>query len=235
MRRPRRPNSPSPRETPEAETPEPTAPPAAEAAVSISQKLFRSWKNVIGGIEYQIVVEVVNTGGAYADISTSGQSFTVYEKSGSVLETGSFTYAFPQVIGPNEKGYFVESGYFDDGTNIKNVGKMDPSISFSEADGPRDAYAVSKIKITQESYGSGLQVSGIVKNASTEDASMGMVGVIFFDGTGKILGALYDNTGISTLRAGQSKGFKTSYPGTPPLKPTQIKKWKAFAYDFSFF
>ncbi len=44
---------------------------------------------------------------------------------------------------------------------------------------------------------------------------------------------LYENT-MGALAAGQSKGFKTEYPGTPPLAPTAVKSFKAFAYDFSF-
>jgi hypothetical protein len=222
-------------EVPAAVTPEPSAAAPAEPVVEITQKFFRNWKNIIGSIEFQIVLEVKNTGGGYANISRGDRSYTIYLKDGTVLATGDFTYAFPQVLGPGATGYFVDTGSFDTGTKSTDVGALEPSVSFGSADGPHDAYAVSKVTVGAESYGSGLQVSGVVKNTSSADASMGIVGVVFFDGAGKILGALYDNTGISDLRAGQSKGFKTSYPGTPPLKPTQVKSTKSFAFDYSFF
>ncbi len=85
-----------------------------------------------------------------------------------------------------------------------------------------------------EDFGSGLQVSGVVKNTGTSDGTQGLVGVIAFDGSGNILGALIDNTDLGALRAGQSKGFKTSYPESPPLKPTQVKSYRTFAFDFAF-
>jgi hypothetical protein len=225
--------------TPAAPTAGPTTAPTpaaqTEPAVSTSQTLFRSWKNSINMIEYQIVIEVTNTGGGFAKLTSGDQSFTVYAKDDSVLATGDFSYAFPQVIGAGEKGYYVASGYFDKGTTLAGVGRLEPSLSFGTASGPAVAYEVTKVKVTQESYGTGLQVAGVVKNTSAEDASMGLVGVVMFDGAGKMLGALYDNTDMMGLRAGQAKGFKTTYPGTPPLKPTQVKATKAFAFDYSFF
>lgn len=217
-------------------TPEPTPAPPDEADVNITQEMMKTWKNSIDTIQFQIVIEVTNSGKGYTDLNSSDRSYTIYAKDDSVLETGDFTYTFPQILGPGETGYYIETGYFDDEVkSTKIVGKMEPSITFGEASGPADAYKVSKIKITGESYGDGLQVSGTVQNTTTEDATSGVVGVVFFDGSGALLGGLLDNTGISDLRAGQTKGFKTTYPGTAPLKPTQVKSHKAYAYDISYF
>ena len=51
--------------------------------------------------------------------------------------------------------------------------------------------------------------------------------------TGEILGAVYDNTSMVTIQAGQSRGFEALYPPTPPIAPADVKSWKAYAFDFA--
>lgn len=216
-----------------------TVPPAAvtsnsAALVKTTQQFFRTWVDSIGSAHYEIVIEVTNTGGGYASLNAADESYTVYATDGTVLQTGTFTYQFPQVIGPGQSGYFVDSGVLPSGTKLKNVGKMDPSLNFGQADGPTDAYAITKVRISQDDFGTGLQASGVVTNSTSTAATDAIVGVIFFDGSGKIIGALYDNSGLGILQVGQAKGFKTSFPGTPPLTPSQVKKWIAFAFDDGF-
>ena len=211
----------------------PTAVPEAIATVVITRTFMKAWGDGFGGVDYEIVVEVQNTGTAPASISGS-DDYTIYDKSGAVLETGNFTYALPQVVAPNELGYFIDGGSFDEGTKLTSVGKAEPSINYSQVEEVPARFGISKVRVTREPYGSGLQVSGVVKNTGTETATDTTLGIVFFDGTGHIIGGLIDNT-VGTIAAGQSKGFKTDYPGTPPLSPTQVKSFKAFAYDYSFF
>jgi hypothetical protein len=219
-------------------TPDPTVlvtqPPALVATVEVTHTFMKPWKDSIGSIEYEIVVEVQNTGTAPAEISSGSNDYTIYDTSGGVLDTGSFLYAMPQVLLPGDFGYYVDSGFFDDGTALKSVGKAEPSVQYSEATETPGVFEVTKVKVAKEAYGTGLQVSGVVKNAGTEAATQPFVGVILFDGSGNVLGALYENS-LENLAAGQSKGFKSSYPGTPPLTVTQVKSFKTFGYDFDFF
>jgi hypothetical protein len=219
-----------------ASTPQPTAMPTPEskADVVITHQLLKAWKDSISYVHYEVVVEVQNVGTAPADVATSDDSYTIFAKDGTVLETGHFTYVFPQVIRPGEFAYYVDGSIFDQGTLTDQVGKLDPSVSFGEADSPQTLFKVSSVKITQQPYGSGLQVSGVVTNSTSEDAAQPLVGVIFFNAKGAIIGALYENS-LDTLRAGKSLGFKTSYPGTSPLKPSSVAKFKTFAFDYSFF
>jgi hypothetical protein len=203
--------------------------------VAITQTYFKSWVDSIDYVNYEIVIEVNNTGGTAANIHSGDQSYTILGADGSVLETGNFTYSFPEVVAPGEFGYYIVGGVFGKGTKVADVGKLQPSLSFADADKTPTPWEISAVKVTQEDYGNGLQVSGLVKDADTADATMGMVGVVFFDANGQLIGGLYDNTGVMSIRAGQSKGFKTSYPGTAPMKPSTVKTWKAFGFDFSFF
>ena len=84
-----------------------------------------------------------------------------------------------------------------------------------------------------EPYGSGLQVSAVATNATGQDAADASAGFIFLDGSGHIVGALYDNT-VDRIPAGKSKGVETSYPGTVPLSPSAVKKTVAIGFDNAF-
>ena len=210
-----------------------TLPPKVEADVAITQQFFKAWTNSIGDVQYQIIVEVKNNGNGPADISSGSNDYTVYDTDDAVLETGTFSYAFPQILAPGATGYYVDSGYLDD-VKLRNVGEADPDLHYGDTDESTHLFPVSKVRVSAEPYGDGLQVSGIVKNDSSTDADEPIVGVIFFNANEKIIGALYENT-LGQLDSGDQKGFKTTYPGTPPLKASSVAGYKAIAYNYEYF
>jgi hypothetical protein len=222
--------------TPEGVTPEPveaTASPTPAAAASnakITQTFFKVWATDYGTY-YQGIVEIENTGGGAADIG-GGQDYTIFDKDGGVLVTDSFTYAFPRAIGPGQKGYLINTGTFDKGVKTGDVGQFDTSaLQFSDrADGPTVLFKVSNVKVQQVSYGVGLQTSGVITNTTATNATEVIAGAVFFDSQGKIIGGLYANN-VGNVAAGKLKGYKTSYPGTPPLEPAMVKKTVVIAFE----
>jgi hypothetical protein len=216
-------------------TEQPTQAAQADAKVGVVRTYFKSWDDGIGYIQYQVVFEVKNTGGQNADIHSGDQSFTIFAADGSVLETGSFNYMFPQVLKPGELGYYIGGSMFDKGTKLADVGKIEPSLSYKATDKEQVAWDISNLKVAKEGLFGGIEVSGVAKNTGTEDATLGVVGVVLFDANGEILGGVVDNVTCMDLRAGASKGFKSSYPGTPPMDPAKVKTTKAFGLSYFFF
>jgi hypothetical protein len=215
-------------------TTRPTPTPNDEPEVTIVRTFFETWKDSIDYVHYQTIVEVENTGASPADLDDGDHDFAIYDKDGAVLTTGRFSYAFPQVLQAGELGYYIDSGIFDEGTDRSTIGKIElESMEFGLEAPEADVYDVAKVRVTQEPFGDGLQVTGVITNTSTTDAESVRVAVVFFDANGNIIGALYDNT-VDGIPAGKSKAFKTSYPGTPPMKPSAVKSFKAFAYDYTF-
>lgn len=206
-----------------------------DAKVGVTRTLFKSWDDGIGYIHYQVVFEVKNTGGKNADIHSGDQSFTIFAADGSVLETGSFNYMFPQVLKPGELGYYIGGSMFDKGTKLADVGKIEPSLSYKATDKEQVAWDITNLKVAKDSLFGGIEVSGVAKNTGTEDATMGVVGVVLFDASGEIVGGVVDNTTCMELRAGASKGFKSQYPGTPPMDPAKVKTTKAFGLSYFYF
>jgi len=183
------------------------------------------------GLMYELVVEVQNQGAGYARIDEPTNFFTVFGTSGQVLAGRAFVYVFPAVIGPGEYGYLVEGGEtYPTGTTVEEIGKVETGITARDAPGPAAAYAVSGVRVS-DNYGTA--VNGAVKNTTSGDATDGVVGIVLFGATGEILGAVYDNTSIVTIQAGQSRGFEALYPPTPPIAPADVKSWKAYAFDFA--
>jgi hypothetical protein len=217
--------------TPEPATPAPTAAAATEPV--ITNRFFKVWTDSISYAHYEAIIEVSNGTANPVDIGGGSQDFTIYAKDGTVLSTGSFSYAFPKVVAPGEKGYLISSSTFDQGVKAKTVGKFEESLSWSEGTEATPVFKVSAVKVSQESYGSGLQVSAVVTNTTGTDATMAVAGFVFFDGSGHIIGGLYDNM-VGNVFAGKSKGVKTSYPGTPPLKPSAVKKTFSCAFNDTF-
>ena len=209
--------------------------PSGGSKVGTTNTFFKSWADDIGYVHYMIVIEVKNTGGKPADIHSGDQSYTILATDGTVLQTGNFSYSFPQVLAPGQLGYYIEGGQFDQGTKLANVGKLQPSLSYSDSDKTPTPWEFSSVKVATDSLFGGAEVSGIVKNTDTTDATMGTVGVVLFDASGNIMGGVVDNTDVMDLRAGQSKGFKTSYPQTPKIDPAAVKSFKTFGLDYSFF
>lgn len=209
---------------------------AGDAKVETVRTFFKSWADPnYGTLNYQIVIEVKNTGGKPANIHSGDQSFTILATDGSVLETGNLGYSFPQVLNPGELGYYIGGAQYDQGTKLATVGKLQPSLSYSNADNAAAPWEFSNVKVAKDELFGGAEVSGIVKNTGSTDATMGTVGVVLFDANSNILAGVVDNVNVMTLKAGQSKGFKTSYPPTPPIDPSTVKSFKTFGLDYSFF
>lgn len=207
---------------------------ASGSKVGSTGTFFKSWDDGVGHIHYEIVIEVKNTGGKPANIRSGHQSYTILATAGTVLETGTFNYMFPKVLAPGELGYYIDGSTFQKGTKLASVGPLQFSLSFSDAGTVPKPWVFSSIKVAKDSVYGGAEVSGIVKNTNSADATLGTVGVVLFDANGNILGGVVDKSDVMNLRAGQSKGFKTSYPGTPPLNPSAVKSFKTFGLDYSF-
>ena len=211
------------------------APAAAGSKAGIVRTYFKSWADSIGYVHYLIVIEVKNTGGKVANIHSGDQSYTIQGKDGSVLETSTFNYSFPQAVSPGDFGYYIGGGEYSQGTKAADVGDLTPSLSYQDADSAPAAWEFSNLKFAKDSLFEGIEASGMVKNSGDKDATMGTVGCVLFAANGDILGGVVDNSSVMGLRAGQSKGFKTSYPGTPKLDPATIKTSKCFGQDYLFF
>jgi microcompartment protein CcmK/EutM len=206
-------------------TPEPEPTQAGEASVQIVRTTLVRWIDVLGDANVQVVVEVKNTGAGWADMYTSSD-LTLFAQDGSVTTTGTIYYGFPRYLAPGDTGYLLDDES-ETGGKVTDYAKADVSVQFTSVDGPGVVLKISNTKIKTGYFGDGVDVTGLVKNTSTDAVGSAVVAAILFDSTGKSIG--YNWVIVDNIGAGQSKGFVLS--GQRDLKLSSVSKAILYAYS----
>jgi hypothetical protein len=202
----------------EATTPEPTS--GATQDDPIVHAIKRSYG---GGIWVQIVVPVTNVGTTWIDIDSSQPDYTIYDKGGGVLGTGTFTYAYPTFLGPGQTGYLADTASID-GAKTTEVGKVETTATYQEvAQDDAVILTTAHVKNRNGTYGDNPTSTGTITNTSTTSAESAHVGAFYFDGSGRLLGFSSTNL-IENLGANKTKGFETLAEYGPPFTISAIKK-----------
>ena len=116
-------------------------------------------------------------------------------------------------------------------TSPEQVGTIEPDVTVAESETGGLELDVSDLTWTGTQDGDSVLLTGTVSNPSRDQVTNGVVGVIFFDGAGAVVGALYDNIQAGKLAPGETRTFQTRYPGTGPLDPESIASVRAFAFE----
>jgi hypothetical protein len=225
--------------TPTASPPPPTVvpsrPPTSTSAPSqpppaVTVAVSRAWQDSLGLVEAHIVVEVLNEGLTRIRIRASQSSYVVRGDDGRSLANGHFAYAFPSSIGPGERAYLIETAQLAF-VSPEQVDRIEPDVQIAASTAREPELEVSDLSWTGTPNGDTLSLSGMVTNPSRTEVTNGVVGVIFLDAAGAIVGGLYDNVQVGKLAPGETRKFQTKYPGTGPLDPTAVASVRAFAYE----
>ena len=160
------------------------------------------WIDAINDAAVQVIVEVRNSGGSWADLSAS-QDYTLFAKDGSVTTTGSLT-AYPEIIGPGQTGYLLDETS-EDGGKVSDFNRADVSIDFSDAAGPGPTLTFGTVKTKVGYFGDGVDVTGTITNKSTDTIDSIAVAAVLFDSSKQPIG--YNWNYVEKLGPGKLKGF----------------------------
>jgi hypothetical protein len=214
--------------TPNVQTPEPT--PNVEPTANLDANVVKVSETIIpwqssGYAQSNVIVELKNIGSGWAEMGSG--DFTIYAKNGDVLDTGSFTYAYPRYLAPGQTGYLATQTISGD-YKVKDIGRVEANGSFNTvAEADTIVLKTAKTKNSKEQYGDGGYITtGIVTNPTTDKISSAYVGAFYLDANGKPLGFSYTNL-VENLQAGQTKGYKT-VGGSAPIKK-KVAKTVVFA------
>lgn len=214
--------------TPSVETVAPTIEPtpAPRADVSVVREVIIPWEVSSSLVRWNIIVEVRNRGTGWAQIVARSSDFTIFARNGDVLDTGSFSYAFPRYLAPGQTGYIAQDS-ISDSFKLSEVGRLETSTSWIQAD-KADVVVLktSKIRNSRDSYDGSYTTSGTVTNPGTQRLASVHVGAFYLDAKGKPLGFSWTDV-VENLGPGQSKGFKT-VSDLPPIR-TKVAKTVVFA------
>jgi hypothetical protein len=195
-----------------------TTPPAvssAQDAIEVGRAELRAWHGSLGELRLQVIVAVRNTGSSWARLTRSASSYEVYDSSHRQVAGGVFTAALPEVIGPGETAYLVD-------TLSLAFGKPTDFVSSSTRVETATATQLNeRLTVTSISLSTGadqsLRARGEVRNDGDAPARSIVAGVVVLDQSGRPLAAVYDLTDTGELAPGATVGFDTEYPGAPPV------------------
>jgi hypothetical protein len=193
--------------------------------------LVFAWKSYEGSsyTSYQVIVELTNSGTGWAQLSPFNSDYTILDPSGGVVTTGSFTYAYPEYLGPGQVGYLIEDSV-EDNVPVANFASVDASARYDVVDAPGATFTFSGLTWKKDSIGSGLVATGfLVADRDVRDAS---VGVVCLNADGAPIGATTTNL-VQNVTSGAKKGFETIQE-TPPLKASACASTVGFAQDTGF-
>ncbi len=217
---------------------EPSAPassaPQGDANVQIVKTNVFAWPSSYGGGSVEVVVEVLNSGAGVAKLGgVNSETWTLYAKDGSVLDTGDLT-PMPQYLAPGATGYLGGWTNVNDSATFATIGKADASVTFGKETAlPAETLTTAKVKVSPDGFKVWLEATGTITNSGSQATSFGVIGVVLLDASGQPVGWLEDNTAPMGLLPSQTKGFKTGGTFVPASVAAKVKSVKVFAYDLS--
>jgi hypothetical protein len=191
-----------------------------------------AWKSFEGSdfVSYQVILELHNAGNGWAEISPFNSDYTVLNGDGGVVATGSFTYAYPEFLGPDETGYLIEDSA-QDGVAVADFVSVDVAGRYDDSRPPAVTFEVADVTWRAEEFSDGLTATGFV-TATGGDVSDLALAVLCIGDDGTPLGATTTNL-IQNVTDGVRKGFET-VTETPPLSASQCAQTLGFAEDTGF-
>jgi hypothetical protein len=190
-----------------------------------------TWRGAFGELRLQVIVKVRNGGPSWVRLTRSASSYDVHDRAHRIVASGIFTVALPEVIGPGETAYLVDTlslafGKPGDFVSSKAVVRAAP------AEPPGVRLSVTSVAISTGADQS-LRAVGQVRNDGTVTARSIIAGVIVLDRDGRPLAAVYDLTDTGVLEPGETIRFDTEYPGAPPIGPQSVARIIGYGFTTS--
>lgn len=187
-----------------------TAPSSQNAGVAyeISDVIYEINDSAISAEKrLSAIIEITNTGDVPIYLDDCILDFE--DDDGHLLQTFDFVNAVPAVVQPGDKGYFYTNAgnKFDSDVSFENGCNLVPDLTIKEATGTMKSYEVVDTSIYNNNYGS-VGCKGRVVNETDKEISLLSVGIVYYDGEGKVLGI--SNTSLINVKADGKTSFDDS-------------------------
>jgi hypothetical protein len=204
-------------------------PPSGRPVVRTGAPAILTWTGVFGESRIQVIVPVRNTGTGWVRLPRAASSYRLLDDRRRELDGGVFSATLPEVLGPGETGYLVDtlSASFSD---PRAIATTRVSLGSAPTDRPASGLTVSDLELSSGASG-GLRAVGQVRNDGDESVPTALVGVVVLDGDDRPAGAVYDLTDVTDLGPGSVACFDTDYPGAPPLDDPDAYTAVGFAFS----
>jgi hypothetical protein len=220
--------SPSEDNTEDLSSPDPSPSDDVTGSATQGTPIVHAWRPQYSDYtSLEVIVPITNSGSSWVEISGFDSDYTVYDKKGNVVSTGSFSYAYPRFLAPGKTGYLAEQTSTQD-VKPKQVGKVEADAYFTDvSEDDTIKLSVSKLRTRSGDFGDGLSTTGTVTNESDENVDSAVIGAFYLDGNGSVLAYSYTNL-VDNLRPHKTKGFDTLGGGNP-VSRSKVKKVVVYA------
>jgi hypothetical protein len=208
----------------------PTPIPSGPGVVTATDEQLRVWTDALGEVRAQVVIVGTNTGGEPVVVEESASRWSVLDPAGTTVASGRFARSIPAVVAPGGSVVLVEtlSATLADAAELAT---LEAQVVTRPA-GEEAAGSVVTLDVSDVAWEAGpdgaIAVTGRVRNDGDASVSDVQVAVVLRDSDGAVLAAAYD-VSIDALDAGETREFTTSYPGTPPIEPSEVVSAEAVA------
>jgi len=212
-------------------TPTPTTRPTPEPQPTANAEkgdTFIRLREDNGYVRGQIILEVINTGGTWVEMSPFQSSYTVFDESGGITEAQSFFVAAPELLPPGETGYLF-ADIFTDEYDLEDYARVEADGYYDEADEPDAMLTVENTRVRNDRF-AGVGVNGLVRNPGAERIDSVSVAAVFLNAQGDPLGAAYAYA--ENVEPGGTRGFEATSEAPPNIDA--IADTKFFASDAGF-
>lgn len=186
---------------------------------------IQTYRDDAGAIWAMGIAEIVNT--SDTPLFLDYGSFTLLDAEDNVLMTVDSVAAYPQVLLPNERGYYFE--VFESDLPSEQALQLVAAPEVKETGMDAVRCTVTDTQLRNSPYG-GVELSGRIENTTDADGELVCIAALLFDEDGALLGVL---TSIltETLKVGAQTDFTVdSFMLPPELKAEQVKDMQVLAY-----
>lgn len=215
-----------------SDTAEPTIDitPTPSPSVNKTLEFLKPYVDIAGYTHALVVLRLKNAGPGWAELLPGQSDFTIYGSSGAVTGTGSFIYAYPRYLKPGGVGYLWHD-YVQPGRKLSDFRRVEIDGRYNAVDDPGPQFQLGHVTFRPEPYGATLIATGTIKNVSPKEIRQAVLGVIYFDKAGRVLGTTYTNL-LQNFAPGAQKGFETVV-GTP-VDRAAVARYEIYASDLGF-
>jgi hypothetical protein len=197
--------------------------------VVVTGTWIRAWRDPIGEVRVQVVVEVANQADTRRGLAPGETAYRIVAPDRRVVAAGRFAHAFPAMIARGGHAWLVDtlSATF---VEISELTVVEVDVPSDRA-APETAQGTGGLAVDVDAWTTaaegGLVAGGTVTNEGPAVVPRAVIGVLFRDGAGIPLAGVYDVEAVVDLEPGGSVRFHTGYPGTPPIDPRDVASAEA--------
>lgn len=203
---------------------------ASAEAYEVTYSHATSYKDSIGTVWMQAIVEIENTGSS--DLFLSTGNMDIEDANGKLITSRTMVSCYPNVISPGEKGYYYESTTLNDlDEAIDLVVIPRPDIKAAKVD--KITLNISEDELANKTYG-GLSLKGRIENPTSEEQKLVYIAAVLFDAQDVPIGLMFTII-TDPIKAGDKIGFEMSSSALPSdVTLDRVARYEIFAYPTQF-